>query len=520
MSEDPVETRARARIGRLLRDKWKLERLLGIGGMAAVYEATHRNGSRGAIKVLHLELSLDPRMRERFLREGYVANAVDHPGAVRVLDDDRDEDGSVFLVMELLEGESLEARQRRLGGFLPAEEALLLMDQLLAVLAAAHAKNIVHRDIKPENLFLRANSELKLLDFGIARLRDGSASATRTGMTMGTPAFMAPEQALGQTSAIGPRSDLWAVGATLFTLLSGRYVHEADNPNAMMIAAATRPAPSLATVLPAAPPPLVSFVERSLAFSSDDRWPDALAMQKALRETYQALTGSPFPAERPRLAVVVAPAAGMAAGTPVANALTDGLLSSAATTPIQPPRRRVALGLAAAGVVVLGGAILAFRPSEPARTTASSAAPSVVLPSASSTASAVTTPELPARGRLRIQLQGEDCELSIDGVARGQLRTSAPHDPFELTPGEHELRCEFRGERILEQKVHIDPGETLQISLQASRASKKKTSRPAAPTEKPVAPEKPAAPEKTVAPEKPHPPVEPPPGVDPLDRRR
>ncbi|MCU0657900.1 MAG: serine/threonine protein kinase [Polyangiaceae bacterium] len=219
MSEDPVEARARSRIGRLLRDKWKLERLLGVGGMAAVYAATHRNGSKAAVKVLHLELSLDPKMRERFLREGYVANTVDHPGAVRVLDDDRDDDGSVFLVMELLDGESLEARQARLGGHLPPEEALLLMDQLLAVLAAAHARGIVHRDIKPENLFLRTDSELKLLDFGIARLRDNSASATRTGMTMGTPAFMAPEQALGQSERIGPPSDLWAVGATLFSLL-------------------------------------------------------------------------------------------------------------------------------------------------------------------------------------------------------------------------------------------------------------------------------------------------------------
>ncbi len=362
MNEDPVETRARARVGRLLRDKWKLERLLGVGGMAAVYEATHRNGSRGAIKVLHLELSLDARMRERFLREGYVANAVDHPGAVRVLDDDRDEDGSVFLVMELLEGESLDARQRRLGGVLPAEEALLLMDQLLAVLAAAHAKNILHRDIKPENLFLRVNGELKLLDFGIARLRDSSATATRTGMTMGTPAFMAPEQAMGQTSAIGPRSDLWAVGATLFTLLSGRHVHEADNPNAMMIAAATRPAPSLVTVLPSAPAPLVSFVARSLAFSPDDRWPDALSMQAALRETYQALTGAPFPTERPHLAVEVAPPVGTTTGTPVANAFTDGLLSSAATAPIRPPRRRVALGLAAAGGWFLWGLCLPFVP--------------------------------------------------------------------------------------------------------------------------------------------------------------
>jgi hypothetical protein len=164
--------------------------------------------------------------------------------------------------------------------------------------------------------------------------------------------------------------------------------------------------------------------------------------------------------------------------------------------------------------VVLVGVVLAFRPSEPERTTAVSAVPSVALPSASSAAPAVTTLEPPARGKLRIQLDDEECELSIDGVDRGQIRASAPHDPFELPPGEHELRCEFRRERVLEQKVHIDPGETLQVSLQASRASKKKTSRPSAPTEKP------AAPGKTAAPEKPPPPVDPSPPVDPMDRRR
>ena len=269
-----------------------LDRLLGVGGMAAVYAATHRNGSRAAVKLLHRELSVDAEINQRFLREGYVANAIDHPGVVRALDDDRDDDGSVFLVLELLEGEPLDARQRRLGGRLPVDEAILLVDQLLSVLAVAHARGVVHRDIKPENLFLRADSVLKLLDFGIARLRDGSASATHTGTTMGTPAFMAPEQALGESKNIGPRTDLWAVGATLFTLLSGRYVHDGNNPNALLVAAATRHAPSLASFLPGAPEGLGSAVDRALAFRPDDRWADASAMQTALRQAYQAMAGA------------------------------------------------------------------------------------------------------------------------------------------------------------------------------------------------------------------------------------
>src|SRR5262245_14220551 len=107
---DPLSRQAHARVGQVLRGKWMLDRLLGVGGMASVYAGTHRNGKRGAVKVLHRELSMDPDMCARFLREGYVANKVDHPGAVSVLDDDTTEDGSVFLVMELLEGQTAEAR--------------------------------------------------------------------------------------------------------------------------------------------------------------------------------------------------------------------------------------------------------------------------------------------------------------------------------------------------------------------------------------------------------------------------
>jgi serine/threonine protein kinase len=299
---DPTVARAQKRVGGWLREKWRLDELIGVGGMAAVYAATHRNGSRGAIKMLHLELSMDAEIRQRFLREGYVANAVEHPSVVRALDDDVAEDGSVFLVMELLDGESLEARWLRKGQRLEAAEVLCALDPVLSVLAAAHARGIVHRDIKPENLFINRDGTIKLLDFGIARLRKGAGKLTQTGVTMGTPAFMAPEQALGQSERIGPPSDLWAVGATLFSLLSGRHVHLAATPNAQVIAAATRPAPSLASVLPSVHPSLAYLVDKALRFDPAERWPDALAMQQALRETYHQILGSPVQTA-PRLQV-------------------------------------------------------------------------------------------------------------------------------------------------------------------------------------------------------------------------
>src|SRR6185295_2512201 len=226
--------------------------------------------------------------RARFLREGYVANNVGHPGAVSVFDDDEAEDGSVFVVMELLEGKTIDAiADERPGARLGVGETLQYTLDLLDVLAAAHDKGIVHRDIKPENVFLTRDGGLKVLDFGIARVREVSGTAaaklTANGGPMGTPAFMPPEQALGTWDEVGPRTDLWAVGATMFTLLSGRCVHAAETMNQLLLAAMTKPAPPIASVVPGVPRALADVIDRSLAFDAARRWPNARAMQQALR---------------------------------------------------------------------------------------------------------------------------------------------------------------------------------------------------------------------------------------------
>jgi len=295
---DPADAptpRSRARVGLVLRGKWKLEALLGIGGMAAVYSATHtNNGRRGAIKLLHPELSRNPEVRGRFLREGYAANKVEHPGTVAVLDDDVAEDGSVFLVMELLHGETLEARRER-AGVLPPAEVLFIADKILDVLAAAHPKGIVHRDLKPENIFLCRDGVVKVLDFGIARVREASGARAGGKQTMtnagpmGTPAYMPPEQARGRWTDVGPWTDLWAMGATMFTLLTGRLVHEAETVNELLLAAMTKPAPPLASMMPGVSTALAGIVDRALAFRTGDRWADAAAMQGAVRLVLRAL---------------------------------------------------------------------------------------------------------------------------------------------------------------------------------------------------------------------------------------
>lgn len=293
---DSLTLRARGRVGSTLRAKWRLDQLLGVGGMAAVYAATHRNSSRVAVKLLHFEVSANPEIRSRFMREGYAANSVGHPGAVQVIDDDVAEDGSLFLVTELLDGETLEDRRLRFGGRLPEDEVLAVFDQVLDVLIAAHAKGIVHRDIKPENVFLTRSGQVKVLDFGIARLREvpNSSIATQGGSTIGTPSFMPPEQARGLWDHVDGRSDLWACGATMFVLLSGLPVHHGRTPNEVLLSAMTNPAPRIASVLPGVPAGLAHAVDRALAFDHAKRWPDARRMQEAIRHAYYDRTGKPI----------------------------------------------------------------------------------------------------------------------------------------------------------------------------------------------------------------------------------
>ncbi|WP_394834909.1 protein kinase [Pendulispora rubella] len=283
-----------SRIGAVVQKKYTIERLLGWGGMAAVYAAKHRNGHRVAIKFLHERFGDDSTARRHFAREAYLANGVGHPGAVPVIDDDVDEHGAAFLVMPLLEGETLRERCRRAEGRLPIAEVGRILSEVLDVLASAHAKGIVHRDIKPENIFITVGGEIRVLDFGIARHTDGDGAATLTGPMIGTPAFMPPEQAVGNSDAIGPPSDCWAVGATIFALLSGEHVHVASNVGAQLVAAATQPARSLGDVVPEVPASIVRFVDKALAFDPQARWPSASEMRAALREVFEGALGKPL----------------------------------------------------------------------------------------------------------------------------------------------------------------------------------------------------------------------------------
>ena len=281
----------------MLSKKWRLDALVGIGGMAAVYAATHRNGAPCAIKMLHPEVSGIAEVRERFLREAYIGNKVGHPNVIQVSDDDVDEDGCAFLVMELLVGDSLEDVADNNGGSLPADDTLRICVTVLDALASAHDHEIVHRDIKPDNIFICKDGTVKVLDFGIARLREAGKDHTATGMLMGTPAYMSPEQALGRQSDIGSHSDIFSVGAMIFKLLSGLRVHEGDSDGEILVAAATRPPRSLVTVLPGSPPGLTKIVDKMLSYDISQRYQDCrdviTDIKAFLEERAQAATAGP-----------------------------------------------------------------------------------------------------------------------------------------------------------------------------------------------------------------------------------
>jgi serine/threonine-protein kinase len=289
---DPATLAAQRRIGWLLNHQWRLESVLGVGGSAAVYAATHVNGQRAAIKMLHAEYAFDERLRGRLEREAAVLSALDHPGAVRFLDDGLTRAGVQFLVMEELDGETLAAYLARRGDRLDVHEALLVTKLVLDALVATHARGVVHRDVSIENVFITRRGQVKLIDFGISRLLavPDIAIGGVVNPVLGTPGFMPPEQARGLNDQVDGQSDVWAVGAILFELLTGLPVHhDANTLYQKLFSAAWKPAPKLGSLVADASPELRALVDRALAFEKRDRFADAARMLRGVREVLASL---------------------------------------------------------------------------------------------------------------------------------------------------------------------------------------------------------------------------------------
>jgi serine/threonine protein kinase len=277
-------------VGRTLGGKYTLDRLLGQGGMGAVYEGRHAaTGRRVAVKVVTGDIARNPKLAQRFELEARAAGTIDSEHVVQVLDVGHDEHGAPFMVMERLAGEDVESLLARTGALAP-EAAVTIAVQGLLGLSRAHARGIVHRDVKPGNLFLHAGDggriTVKLLDFGIAKVT-GEVSAgvklTRTGAILGSPLYMSPEQAR-TVHRLDQRTDLWSMGVVLYEMLAGRAPHhDIEALGELILAVCSRPVPPLRSVAPWVDPWLAAAVERALVIDPAGRYQSADEMAETLR---------------------------------------------------------------------------------------------------------------------------------------------------------------------------------------------------------------------------------------------
>ena len=371
--------------------------------MGAVYLAEHPfMGRKAAIKVLRREFAEDRSLVERFMNEARAANAIRHPNIIDIIDVGRMPSGIPYLMMELLEGESLSQRIRR--GNVPIPEALDIIVQTTSALAAAHAKGIVHRDLKPDNLYLVPDDaapggfRVKVLDFGIAKLRDdmsGGMAKTQAGALMGTPPYMSPEQCRGVTEAVDHRTDVYAMGIILFEMLCGAPPFMGEGWGDVVLAHLTKPPPSARSQNPNIPEALEVVIMKALAKEPAQRFASATDMRAALR----AITGTAtFP---PRTNTLSMPAP---ASTPPKQPTTfrtaTGEMSSSNLTMAESPgalrakskRGGVIAGVAAAATIGIVGFFVATGGSQPGKQPATAVTAPAVAPAAAAPAVAAPPP--------------------------------------------------------------------------------------------------------------------------------
>ncbi len=272
------------RAGDVLSGRYRLEEKVGEGGMGAVFVAHDAELDRKvAIKLLAAGLVNDAEVLERFEREARLTAKLDHPNIVPIYDVGRHE-GRPFIVMKLLQGDSLAGRLRAKGGF-TTDETLKLMRQLAAGLDYIHAQGFIHRDVKAGNIFLSPEGHATILDFGILRSKEATTGITRTGMVMGTPHYMAPEQALGLKD-VDHRVDLYALAVVLFECLTGTLPFEADSELRLIQLQAHAPPPELVDRAPWIPRVVADVVKRALAKNPSERYGTASELVTALEAAY------------------------------------------------------------------------------------------------------------------------------------------------------------------------------------------------------------------------------------------
>jgi serine/threonine protein kinase len=264
-------------MGKVISGSYKIEKFVGQGGMGAVFQAKQLSLDRNvAVKFLSAALAMDREILERFQREARAASNIGHPGIVQVIDMGYMQDGQPFMVMEMLEGEDLRHRLKKEGP-LEVSEAITIMLQVCEALAAAHDKGIVHRDLKPDNIFLvprKGKAPLvKILDFGLSKIKSGGPKLTNTGTLLGTPNYMAPEQVTGEFE-VDHRADIYGAGVILYEMLTGRMAYDGPSVQSIFVKIMTEnPAPPRA-VRPDIPGEIEDLILKAMARTPAERYAD------------------------------------------------------------------------------------------------------------------------------------------------------------------------------------------------------------------------------------------------------
>ncbi len=340
---------------------YQIVRQLGAGGMGLVYEGVHESiARRVAIKILLAEFAKNPEITTRFFNEARAVNLIDHPSIVQVSDFGRLPDGTAYIVMELLKGESLAARLKQQGGRLPTDRAIQIVYQTADALAAAHARGIVHRDIKPSNIMLvgdpvaAGGERAKLLDFGIAKLSSdapGELPKTQTGAMMGTPQYMSPEQCRG-SGTVDAQSDVYSLGVMFFQLLCGRPPFVAEGTGELIGMHLYEAPPSLTSLAPEVPEGIADLVHRMLIKDRSTR-PRMQEVVAAL----QTQLSAPSPSLLRGAPAAPAPATMPLRSLPAPDLATLTRSPAEATSGVNATQRRDRLrvaGAATLGVLLLG----------------------------------------------------------------------------------------------------------------------------------------------------------------------
>jgi len=445
---EPPNTRVGSVVG-----KYVIARLLGQGGMGAVYEARHSALSRRfAVKFLLPEFTSHREVLARFESEAKAAGGLEHPNLVAVTDVGRATDGAPYLVMEFLQGEDCAHLLRRLGP-LPVVRAADLVLQACRGVAVAHRAGIVHRDLKPENLFVTdagdGSDRVKVLDFGIAQIRSPDRSRlTRTGATMGTAHYMSPEQAHGAAD-IDSRTDVWSLGVVLYELLSGRKPFEGERFLQVIHQVLDTTPPPLTSLRAGLPPDLVALVRRAMTKNVAERLPSVAVLAEGLA-LFAGRASTPPGLEVAALAATQLTPATVLPRALIEPAKTTGLTSakSHASEPASPTRwtpiRWAAAGLGAAAVIVTGalvsrrgtGAHLAAAAGPAQMTAQSEVQPAVqAVASAAPMTAPPPGPSVAPRGaEAGVQAMSELSEQGPDKSVRAAPRPRAPTRPPTVAP--------------------------------------------------------------------------------------